>query len=98
MGGNFLPENLHLSPADEIEQVGNEETALFAHRVAFEASLISGTSCGAALATTGAVTVRYARHSENAGKAIFTFSADSAGRDLSARLFEGIFHAQNLPS
>jgi cysteine synthase len=93
-----VPENLHLSPADEIEQIGNEETALFAHRVAFEASLISGTSCGAALAVTVAVAVGYARHSENAGKTIFTFPADSAGRDLSARLFESIFHAQDLPS
>ncbi len=92
IGAGFIPENLDLSLVDEIEQVSNEEAILYARRLAREEGIISGISCGAAVA----VAVRQAQRTENAGKTIVVILPDSGERYLSTILFENVFDAQGM--
>ncbi len=92
IGAGFIPENLDLSLVDEIEQVSNEEAILYARRLAREEGIISGISCGAAVA----VAVRQAKRTENAGKTIVVILPDSGERYLSTILFENVFDAQGM--
>lgn len=92
IGAGFIPENLDLSLVDEIEQVSNEEAILYARRLAREEGIISGISCGAAVA----VAVRQAKRAENAGKTIVVILPDSGERYLSTILFENVFDAQGM--
>lgn len=87
IGAGFVPEVLDLSLVDDIEQVTNEEAVLYAQRLAKEEGILSGISCGAAVA----VAVRYAKRPENAGKTIVVVLPDSGERYLSSILFEGLF-------
>lgn len=87
IGAGFVPEVLDLSLVDDIEQVTNEEAILYAQRLAKEEGILSGISCGAAVA----VAVRYAKRPENAGKTIVVVLPDSGERYLSSILFEGLF-------
>ena len=66
IGAGFIPAIVDMSLIDEIEQVSNEEAILYAHRLAREEGIISGISCGAAVAAA----VRHAKRAENAGKTI----------------------------
>lgn len=86
IGAGFIPETLDLTMVDQIELVSNEESLEMARRLAVEEGILSGISCGAAVA----VAVRLARLSENAGKTIVTILPDSGERYLSSVLFEGI--------
>ncbi len=92
IGAGFIPDNVDLSLVDEIEQVSNEEAILYAHRLAREEGIISGISCGAAVAAA----VRQAKRPENAGKIIVVILPDSGERYLSTILFENVFDAQGL--
>jgi cysteine synthase A len=92
IGAGFVPEVLDLSLIDNIEQVTNEEAVLYAQRLAREEGILSGISCGAAVA----VAVRYAKNPENAGKTIVVILPDSGERYLSSILFEGLFDAQGI--
>jgi cysteine synthase A len=92
IGAGFVPENLDLSLVDDIEQVSNEEALRYARRLAREEGIISGVSCGAAVAAA----VRYAKRPENAGKTIVVILPDSGERYLSSILFEDVFDAQEL--
>jgi len=92
IGAGFIPDNVDLSLVDEIEQVSNEEAILYAHRLAREEGIISGISCGAAVAAA----VRQAKRPENAGKTIVVILPDSGERYLSSILFENVFDAQGL--
>lgn len=92
IGAGFVPENIDLSLVDAIEQVSNEEAIRYARRLAREEGIISGVSCGAAVA----VAARYARRLENAGKTIVVILPDSGERYLSSSLFEDVFDAQGL--
>ena len=92
IGAGFLPANLALSVVDDIAQVTNEEAILYAQRLAREEGILSGISCGAAVA----VAVRYAKRPENAGKTIVVILPDSGERYLSTILFDGLFDAQGL--
>lgn len=87
IGAGFVPEVLDLSLIDEVEQVSNEEAILYAQRLAREEGILSGISCGAAVA----VAVRYAKRPENEGKTIVVILPDSGERYLSSILFEGLF-------
>jgi cysteine synthase A len=92
IGAGFVPENLDLSLVDDIEQVSNEEALRCARRLAREEGIISGVSCGAAVA----VAVRYAKCPDNAGKTIVVILPDSGERYLSSILFEDVFDTQEL--
>ncbi|HOY69236.1 MAG TPA: cysteine synthase A [Methylotenera sp.] len=92
IGAGFVPDVLDLSLIDDIAQVSNEEAVLYAQRLAREEGILSGISCGAAVA----VAVRYAKLPENAGKTIVVILPDSGERYLSSVLFDGLFDAQGL--
>ena len=92
IGAGFVPDVVDLSLVDVIEQVSNEEAITYARRLAREEGILSGISCGAAVA----VAVRIARRRENEGKTIVTVLPDSGERYLSSPLFEGVFDAQGL--
>ena len=92
IGAGFLPANLDLALGDDIQQVSNEEAVQYARRLAREEGIISGISCGAAVA----VAARYARHPDNAGKTIVVILPDSGERYLSSILFEDQL-AGNVP-
>ena len=87
-----MPDVLDLSLVDAIEQVSNDEAIAYARRLAREEGILSGISCGAAVA----VAVRIARRRENEGKTIVTVLPDSGERYLSSPLFEGVFDAQGF--
>ncbi|WP_109475973.1 cysteine synthase A [Paraburkholderia sp. C35] len=94
IGAGFVPDVLDLSLVDDIEQVTNEESILYAQRLAREEGILSGISSGAAVA----VAVRLARRPENAGKTIVVILPDSGERYLSTVLYEGVFDAQGIGS
>jgi cysteine synthase len=72
--------------------VTNEESIEYARRLSKEEGILSGISCGAAVA----VAVRYAKLSENKGKTIVVVLPDSGERYLSSVLFEGLFDDKGL--
>ena len=92
IGAGFIPDNLDLSLVDAVEQVSNEEAVVYARRLAREEGILSGISCGAAVAAA----VRQAKRAENAGKTIVVILPDSGERYLSSVLFEGMFNEQGL--
>jgi cysteine synthase A len=92
IGAGFVPDILDLSLVDEIEPASNEEAIHYARRLAREEGILSGISCGAAVA----VAVRLAKRPENAGKTIVVVLPDSGERYLSSVLFEGVFDASGL--
>lgn len=86
IGAGFVPEVLDLSLIDRVETVTSEEAFEYARRLSSEEGILSGISCGAAMA----VTDRIARTEEFAGKTIVVILPDSAERYLSTALFEEI--------
>ncbi len=86
IGAGFVPKVLDLSLVDRIEQVSNEEAIEFARRLTKEEGILSGISCGAAVA----VALRLAKNGELAGKTFVVVLPDSGERYLSTVLFEGI--------
>jgi cysteine synthase A len=86
IGAGFIPETLDLSVIDRIEQVESTEAVECARRLTREEGILSGISCGAALAAA----LRLAQETENAGKTIVVILPDSGERYLSTVLFEGI--------
>jgi len=92
IGAGFVPGTLDLSLVDDIEQVTNEEAVLYARRLAREEGILSGISCGAAVA----VAARLAQRPENEGKTIVVILPDSGERYLSSILFEGLFDSAGI--
>lgn len=92
IGAGFVPGALDLSLVDDIEQVTNEDAVLYARRLAREEGILSGISCGAAVAAA----VRVAKRPENEGKTIVVILPDSGERYLSSILFEGLFDATGI--
>ncbi len=92
IGAGFVPKTLDLSLVDQIEQVDNDEAIAYARRLAHEEGILSGISCGAAVA----VAVRLAKRPEHFGKTIVVILPDSGERYLSSPLFEGLFDAGGL--
>ncbi|MGD0001256.1 MAG: cysteine synthase A [Bryobacteraceae bacterium] len=88
IGAGFIPATLDLSIVDRVEQVTNDESMEMARRLAREEGILSGISCGAAVAAA----VRVAREPEMAGKTIVVILPDAGERYLSSPLFEGMFN------
>ena len=86
IGAGFVPQILDLSIIDRVEQVENEEAIEFARRLAIEEGILSGISCGAAVA----VAERLSRNPDFKGKTIVVILPDSGERYLSSVLFEGV--------
>ena len=78
---------MDLSLVDRVEQVTNDEAIEMARRLAREEGMLSGISCGAALAAA----LRLAREPANNGKTIVVILPDAGERYLSGALFEGLF-------
>ena len=87
IGAGFIPDVLDLSVVDRIEQATDEESIEYAHRLAREEGIISGISCGAAMA----VAHRLTRNPEFDGKTIVVILPDSGERYLTSALFAGMF-------
>ncbi len=93
IGAGFIPDTLDLSMVDRVEQVTSEEAIEHAKRLSREEGILSGVSCGAAIA----VALRLARSDEFKGKTIVTIMPDAGERYLSGPLFEGVFDEAGLP-
>jgi len=87
LGAGFIPDTLDLAMVDRVVQVTNEESIEMARRLSREEGILSGISCGAAVA--GAV--RVAQEPEMKGKLFVVVLPDSGERYLSSALFEGLF-------
>lgn len=88
IGAGFIPGTLDLSMVDRVETVTNEEAVEMAQRLASQEGILSGISCGAAVA--GAI--RVAREPEMTGKTFVVVLPDSGERYLSSVLYEGLFN------
>ncbi|MEO8028439.1 MAG: cysteine synthase A [Bryobacteraceae bacterium] len=86
IGAGFIPDTLDLSMVDRVEQVTNEEAIEMARRLAKEEGILSGISCGAAVAAA----VRVAQEESMTGKTIVVVLPDSGERYLTSTLYEGI--------
>ena len=88
IGAGFIPDTLDMNMVDRVEQVTNEESVEMARRLAKEEGILSGISCGAAVAAA----VRLAKEPEMAGKTMVVVLPDSGERYLTSVLFEGMFN------
>ncbi|MBX9603151.1 MAG: cysteine synthase A [Bryobacteraceae bacterium] len=86
IGAGFIPDTLDLTMVDRVEQVSNEEAIEMARRLAREEGLLSGISCGAAVAAA----VRLGREPEMKDKTVVVVLPDSGERYLSSSLFDGL--------
>jgi len=86
IGAGFIPDTLDLDFVDLVEQVSNDEAIDYARRLAQEEGILSGISCGAAVA----VAARLAQQPDYAGKTIVVVLPDSGERYLTSVLYEGI--------
>ncbi len=92
IGAGFIPGVLDLSLIDRVEQVSNEESVDYAHRLMKEEGILAGISSGAAVA----VAARLAALPEFAEKLFVVVLPDSGERYLSSPLFDGIFSDKEL--
>jgi len=86
IGAGFIPDTLDLKMVDRVELTTNEEAIEMARRLAKEEGILSGISCGAAVAAA----VRVAQEPAIEGKTIVVVLPDSGERYLTSTLFEGI--------
>ena len=84
IGAGFIPEVLDVSLIDRVEIVSTETALRFSRRLALEEGILSGISCGAAVAAAACLS----NDPEFAGKNIVTILPDSGERYLSTALFE----------
>jgi cysteine synthase A len=87
LGAGFIPDTLDLKVVDRVERVTNEESIEMARRLAREEGILSGISCGAAVAAAA----RIAAEPEMKGKMLVVVLPDAGERYLSSPLYEGMF-------
>src|SRR5690349_17211370 len=86
IGAGFIPDTLDLSMVDRVELVSNEESIDVARRLCKEEGILSGISCGAAVA----IALRLAREEQFKNKTIVVVLPDSGERYLTTALFEDL--------
>lgn len=86
IGAGFIPDTLDLDMVDRVELVTNEESIEYARRLAKEEGILSGISCGAAVA----VAARLAADPAFKGKTIVAVLPDSGERYLTSVLFDDL--------
>ena len=84
IGAGFIPATLDLKMVDRVELAGDEESIDMARRLAREEGLLSGISCGDAVAAA----VRIAKERDMKGKTIVVILPDAGERYLSSVLFD----------
>ena len=84
IGAGFIPATLDLNMVDRVDLAGDDESIEMARRLAREEGILSGISCGAAVAAA----VRLAKESEMKGKTIVVILPDAGERYLSSVLFD----------
>src|ERR1700691_469427 len=82
IGAGFIPGTLDLTMVDRVELAGDDESIEMAKRLAREEGMLSGISCGAAVA----VAVRIAHEPEMKGKTFVVILPDAGERYLSSVL------------
>ncbi|MGQ0634249.1 MAG: cysteine synthase A [Planctomycetaceae bacterium] len=85
IGAGFVPDILDRSIVDEVLTVTDDESFEMARRIAKEEGIISGISCGAAMAAA----LKVAARPESKGRTIVVVLPDSGERYLSTVLFSG---------
>ena len=93
IGAGFIPDTLDLSMLDRVERVTSEEAIQHSRRLAREEGILSGISCGAAIAAA----LRIAKLKEFESQTIVVILPDAGERYLSGVLFEGLFDESGLP-
>jgi cysteine synthase len=86
IGAGFIPATLDLDMVDRVELAGDDKSIEMARRLSREEGLLSGISCGAAVAAA----VRVAQEPEMKGKTIVVILPDAGERYLSSVLFDGL--------
>jgi cysteine synthase A len=84
IGAGFIPATLDLKMVDRVELAEDEESIEMARRLAREEGILSGISCGAAVAAA----VRVGKEREMRGKTIVVILPDAGERYLSSVLFD----------
>ncbi|HUG20711.1 MAG TPA: cysteine synthase A [Planctomycetaceae bacterium] len=84
IGAGFIPDILETDLIDEVVQVTDDESMEMAPRLAREEGIISGISCGAAMAAA----LKVAQRPESKGKTIVVILPDSGERYLSTPMFD----------
>jgi cysteine synthase A len=86
IGAGFIPGTLDLTMVDRIEPAGDDESIEMARRLSREEGILSGISCGAAVAAA----VRIAHEPEMKGKTMVVILPDAGERYLSSVLFDNV--------
>jgi cysteine synthase A len=84
LGAGFIPKVLDMTLVNEVVSVSDEEAFEMAPRLAKEEGIMSGISCGAAMAAA----LKFAARPDSGGKTLVVILPDSGERYLSTPLFD----------
>jgi len=92
IGAGFIPDTLDLGMVDRVERVYAATAVVMARRLCREEGIMSGVSCGAAMA----VALRLAGDPAFAGKTMVVVLPDASERYLTGPLTDGLFDEAGL--